>query len=292
MTDAVYETSLRDLPLLFRGKVRDVYDLDDHLLIVASDRVSAFDVILPDPIPGKGKVLTALTLFWLERFKNVVPSHQTSIAIEDVVSREDEREQLVGRSMVVKKSQPLPIECVVRGYLLGSGYKDYKKDQAVCGVPLPEGLQLAEKLPDAIFTPASKAEVGDHDENIDLKTVINKVGADLAEEVREISLQLYTEASLHAAKRGIIIADTKFEFGLREGKLLLIDEVLTPDSSRFWAKDSYQVGMSPPSFDKQIIRDYLETLDWNKKTPGPHLPAEIMKKAAARYQEVLKILTN
>ncbi len=288
----MYESNLKQFPLLFRGKVRDMYDLGDDLLIIATDRISAFDVILPKPILGKGIVLTKLTEFWLEHFKNIVPSHTSELKLNDVISDSKTFEELKDRTVVVKKAKPLPIECVVRGYLLGSGYKDYQNTGTVCGIELPKGLKLAEKLPEPIFTPATKAEQGDHDENIDFETASQLVGHALANKVRDISIQLYSEAAKYAEERGIIIADTKFEFGLLGDKLIIIDEVLTPDSSRFWDAKTYQVGVSPPSFDKQIIRDYLETLDWDKKAPGPELPDEVVQKASRKYQEVLEKLTH
>jgi phosphoribosylaminoimidazole-succinocarboxamide synthase len=289
----LFESSIKSLPLIGKGKVRDIYAVgDDKLLVITTDRLSAFDVILPDPIPEKGRVLTAVAEFWFGKLSHVVPNQLTGIDPESVVA-EHERDQVRGRSMVVKRLKPLPIEAVVRGYLIGSGWKDYQTTGTVCGIPLPAGLQLAQKLPEPIFTPATKAEVGAHDENIDFATVENLVGAELAAKVREVSLRLYREAAAHARIKGIVIADTKFEFGLDDtGRLYLIDEVLTPDSSRFWPADSYQVGVSPHSFDKQFVRDYLETLDWNKQAPGPSLPADIIEKTAAKYREALLRLTG
>ncbi len=294
MSDPLFESTIKSLPLVGKGKVRDIYAVgDDKLLVVTTDRLSAFDVILPDPIPDKGRVLTAVAEFWFGKLSHVVPNQLTGIEPEAVVESEEERAQVRGRSMVVKRLKPLPIEAVVRGYLIGSGWKDYQATGAVCGIPLPPGLQLAQKLPEPIFTPATKADVGDHDENIDYTTVEGLIGAPLAAKVREISIRLYREASAHARVKGIIIADTKFEFGLDEtGRLFVIDEVLTPDSSRFWPADSYQLGISPPSFDKQFVRDYLETLDWNKAAPGPRLPAEIITKTADKYREALIRLTG
>jgi phosphoribosylaminoimidazole-succinocarboxamide synthase len=294
VTDPLFESSIKSLPLLGRGKVRDIYAVDDDkLLIVTSDRLSAFDVILPDPIPGKGAVLTAVANFWFGKLAHIVPNHLTGIDPESVVSGEEEKAQVRNRSMVVKRLKPLPIEAVARGYLIGSGWKDYQTTGAVCGIELPAGLQLAQQLPDPIFTPATKAEMGDHDENIDYATVEKLVGAEMAKKVKEITLRLYREAAAFARVRGIIIADTKFEFGLdAEGRLSVIDEVLTPDSSRFWPADQYKVGISPPSFDKQFVRDYLETLDWNKQAPGPRLPAEITEKTGAKYREALTRLTG
>jgi phosphoribosylaminoimidazole-succinocarboxamide synthase len=303
----IFESSLSSLPLLGRGKVRDIYALgEDKLLIVTSDRLSAFDVVLPDPIPDKGRVLTAMANFWFERLAEVVPNQLTGIDPETVVSA-DEREQVRGRALVVKRLTPLPIEAVVRGYVIGSGWKDYQQTGAICGVALPAGLQQAARLPEPIFTPASKAEVGDHDENISFEqaqarcdAVLNdalqgtgKTGAELATEARDAALALYVRAAEHARERGIIIADTKFEFGVdAQGTLHLIDEALTPDSSRFWPADSYREGISPPSFDKQYVRDYLETLDWNKAPPAPHLPAEVIAHTADKYREAYQRLTG
>ena len=291
---ALYESSIASLPLLGRGKVRDIYSVDEQrLLIVTTDRLSAFDVILPDPIPGKGEVLTAVANFWFERLAHVVPNHLTGVDPESVVQGEAERAQVRGRAIVVRRLRPLPVEAVARGYLIGSGWKDYQASGAVCGIALPPGLKLAEKLPQPLFTPSTKAEMGSHDENIDFGRVEQLLGASLAATVRDLSLRLYTEAAEYARGRGIIIADTKFEFGQDEaGKLYLIDEALTPDSSRFWPADQYQVGSSPPSFDKQYLRDYLETLDWNKRAPGPKLPAEIISKTSAKYHEALSRLTG
>ena len=294
MTQPLFESSIKSLPLVGKGKVRDIYAVgDDKLLVIATDRLSAFDVILPDPIPEKGRVLTSVAEFWFGKLSHVVPSQLTGIDPESVVANEEERLQVVGRSMVVKRLKPLPIEAVARGYLIGSGGKDYQKTGKVCGIPLPAGLQLAQKLPEPIFTPATKAEMGAHDENIDYATVEKMIGAELAAKVRDVTLRLYREASAHARVKGIIIADTKFEFGLDDaGRLYLIDEVLTPDSSRFWPADEYKDGISPPSFDKQFVRDYLETLDWNKQAPGPHLPPDIIAKTAAKYHEALQRLTG
>ncbi len=303
----LYESSLTSLPLLGRGKVRDIYAVgDDKLLIVTSDRLSAFDVILPDPIPGKGKVLTQLANFWFERLGHILPNQLTGIDPETVVTAA-EREQVSGRSLVVKRLQPLPIEAVVRGYLIGSGWKDYQQTGAVCGIKLPAGLQLAARLPEPIFTPATKAEQGDHDENISfeqaqincgavLSTVLQgtgKNGAQIATEARDAALALYTQAAAYALTRDIIIADTKFEFGVdKQGVLHLIDEALTPDSSRFWPKDAWQLGSNPPSYDKQYVRDHLETLDWNKKAPGPRLPDEVIARTSAKYREACEQLTG
>jgi phosphoribosylaminoimidazole-succinocarboxamide synthase len=291
--DALYESSLKSLPRLGRGKVRDIYGVgDDKMLIVVSDRLSAFDVVLPDPIPDKGRVLNEMANFWFGKLGHIVPNQLTGIDPESVVKGEDEKAQVKGRSIVVKKLKPLPIEAVVRGYIIGSGWKDYQKTGKICGIELPKGLQQAQKLPQPIFTPATKAEEG-HDENISFEEVVKLIGKDLAEKVRDISIRLYKEASEYAATKGIIIADTKFEFGIdAKGKLVLIDEVLTADSSRFWPADSYQVGASPPSFDKQYVRDYLETLDWNKTPPAPRLPAEVIAKTSQKYREALERLTG
>jgi phosphoribosylaminoimidazole-succinocarboxamide synthase len=261
------------------------------MLIVTSDRLSAFDVILPDPIPGKGEVLTAVANFWFGKLGHIIPNQLTGIDPETVVAP-NEREQVRGRAIVVKRLKPLPIEAVVRGYLIGSGWKDYQSSGRVCGIPLPAGLQMAQQLPEPLFTPSTKAELGTHDENIDYATVEKTIGPALAAQMRDAALRLYKEAADYARTRGIIIADTKFEFGIDDnGRLYLIDEVLTPDSSRFWPADTYQVGTSPPSFDKQFVRDYLETLDWNKQAPGPKLPAEIIEKTTAKYREALQRLT-
>jgi phosphoribosylaminoimidazole-succinocarboxamide synthase len=292
MSPALYESSITSLPLLGRGKVRDNYAVgDDKMLIVTSDRLSAFDVILPDPIPGKGEVLTAVANFWFAKLGHIIPNQLTGIDPESVVAP-GEREQVRGRAIVVKRLKPLPVEAVVRGYLIGSGWKDYKATGSVCGIPLPAGLQMAQQLPEPLFTPSTKAELGTHDENIDYATVEKLIGPALAAQVRDATLALYKEAAAYALGRGIIIADTKFEFGLdAAGTLYLIDEVLTPDSSRFWPADTYRIGTSPASFDKQFVRDYLETLDWNKQAPGPRLPAEIIEKTTAKYREALARLS-
>jgi len=289
---ALYESRIASLPRLGRGKVRDIYAVDaDKMLIVVSDRLSAFDVVLPDPIPDKGRVLNEMANFWFEKLGHIVPNQLTGIDPQSVVSH-DEREQVKGRAIVVKKLKPLPIEAVVRGYIIGSGWKDYQKTGKVCGLSLPAGLQQAQKLPEPIFTPATKAESG-HDENISFDEAAKLIGRPLAEKVRAISIRLYKEASEFAATRGIIIADTKFEFGLDEkNELVLIDEVLTADSSRFWPADSYRVGMSPPSYDKQFVRDYLETLDWDKAPPAPKLPGEVIAKTSEKYREALQRLTG
>ncbi len=290
----MYEASIANLKPLYRGKVRDIYEIDAaHMLIVTTDRISAFDVVLPTPIPGKGEVLTAISNFWFARLSDVVPNHLAGLTLEEVLPDPSEREAVRTRSMVVRRLQPLPVEAIVRGYLIGSGWKDYQATGAVCGIRLPAGLALAEKLPEPVFTPSTKAAVGDHDENVSFEAVCDSIGTELAEQVRDISLRLYREAVAYALERGIIIADTKFEFGLdEEGTLTLIDEVLTPDSSRFWPVDGYRTGISPPSFDKQFVRDWLETLDWDKTPPGPAVPDEIAAKTAAKYREALERLTG
>ncbi|MCA1804615.1 MAG: phosphoribosylaminoimidazolesuccinocarboxamide synthase [Xanthomonadaceae bacterium] len=294
MLDVLFESRLSSLPLVYRGKVRDVYGVgDEHLLIVTTDRLSAFDVVLPDPIPGKGAVLTAVSGFWFKRMKDVVPNHLAELRLEEVLPDPGERAQVAGRAVVVKRLDALPVEAIVRGYLIGSGWKDYQKTGAVCGIALPAGLRQAEQLPEAIFTPSTKAAVGDHDENIDFDRTVGLIGRELAEQVRDVSLRIYREAADYARGRGILIADTKFEFGLdRDGRLTLIDEALTPDSSRFWPADRYQVGTSPESFDKQYVRDYLETLDWDKTPPGPKLPDEVIHRTAEKYREALERLTG
>jgi len=286
---ALHESSLTSLPLLHRGKVRDLYAVDDqHLLIVQTDRLSAFDVILPDPIPGKGEVLTTMSNFWLNKLQHVIPNHLTGIAPESVVKTDAERAQVRGRAFVAKKLKPLPIEAIVRGYLAGSGWKDYQKTGSVCGIKLPAGLREAEKLPEPLFTPSTKAAVGAHDENISFAQAVELLGEARANEVRDATLALYSEAANYAATRGIIIADTKFEFGVDEaGKLYLIDEALTPDSSRFWPADQYRVGSNPPSFDKQFVRDWLEASGWNKQYPAPDIPQDVLQKTADKYREAL-----
>jgi phosphoribosylaminoimidazole-succinocarboxamide synthase len=279
---------------LHTGKVRDIYEIDaGHMLIVTTDRLSAFDVVLPDPIPYKGHVLTEISEFWFRHTKSIVPNQLTTVSLDTLPLDPDERAMLEGRAIIVKRLKALPIEAVVRGYLIGSGWKDYQRTGAVCGITLPTGLQLAERLPQPLFTPASKAPAGQHDENISFADVEALVGPTLAAQVRDTSLALYDFAAAHARERGIIIADTKFEFGVDDaGQLVLIDEVLTPDSSRFWPADTYRVGISPPSFDKQFVRDYLETLDWDKKAPGPSLPPEIIAKTSEKYREALSRLTR
>jgi phosphoribosylaminoimidazole-succinocarboxamide synthase len=290
---ALYESQISSLPRLGKGKVRDIYAVGgDKMLIVTSDRLSAFDVVLSDPIPDKGRVLNAMANFWFDRLAEVVPNQLTGIDPESVVQGEEEKAQVRGRSVVVKKLKPLPIEAVVRGYIIGSGWKDYQKTGKICGIELPKGLQQAQKLAQPIFTPATKAEEG-HDENISFDEAAKLIGKDMAEKVRDISIQLYKAASEFAAEKGIIIADTKFEFGLDDkNELVLIDEVLTADSSRFWPADSYQVGISPPSYDKQFVRDYLETLDWDKTPPAPKLPPDVISRTSEKYREALHRLTG
>ena len=285
---------LQSLKLVHQGKVRDNYDVDDqHMLIVATDRISAFDVIMPTPIRGKGKILTAVTHFWLDKLAHIIPNHKSELELDQIITDKAERDSVADQAMVVKKLRPLPIEAIVRGYIIGSGWKDYQKTGAICGIELPAGLQLADKLPAAIYTPSTKADVGGHDENIDYNKTVELIGEELATQVRDVSLQLYSEAAEFALERGIIIADTKFEFGLDENdQLVLIDEVLTPDSSRFWPADSYQPGSSPESFDKQFVRDYLESLAWDKNPPGPELPDEIVDKTIEKYNEALQRLTR
>jgi phosphoribosylaminoimidazole-succinocarboxamide synthase len=288
MAAALYQSSIQSLPLLARGKVRDMYAVgDDKLLIIATDRISAFDVILDDPIPGKGQVLKELTDFWLEKLAHVLPNHSTGIEPQDVVAP-SERDQVIGRAVVVKRLKPILVEAVARGYLIGSGWNDYQATVSVSGIKLPAGLKQAGKLPEPLFTPAAKAEMGLHDENVDFAYVVNQVGQSMAERIREVTLRLYTEAAVFAATKGIMIADTKFEFGLdANGTLHLMDEVLTPDSSRFWPTADYKEGTSPPSFDKQFVRDWLETQKWGKTPPAPRLPADVITKTAAKYREAL-----
>ncbi len=293
--DTLFESHLTTLPLLHRGKVRDIYEVDDrHLLIVASDRVSAFDVILPDPIPGKGTLLTALSLYWFERTRHIVPNHLllAELRLDQIGLDPDELRQVHHRTMVVRRLEALPIEAIVRGYLIGSGWKDYQRTGTVSGIELPPGLKLADVLDHPIYTPSSKAAAGEHDQNISFRDTHALVGPQLAAGVRDAALQMYSEARQHAAKRGILIADTKFEFGVDEDRrLVLIDEALTPDSSRFWPADQWCPGDNPPSFDKQFVRDYLETLDWNKKAPGPHLPEDVIERTASKYREAHARLT-
>ena len=289
----LFETHLSSLTRIHQGKVRDIYDVDaQHILIVATDRLSAFDVVLPDPIPFKGEVLTRISAFWFDRTSAITPNHLSALRVEDIVTDGAERAQLAGRAMVVKKLKPLPVEAVARGYLIGSGFKDYVAHGSVCGVKLPAGLSLAERLPEPIFTPAYKAPAGQHDENIDYDAVVKLVGSEFAAEIARVTLALYRFAADHARARAIIIADTKFEFGVDQaGRLTLMDEVLTPDSSRFWPVASYKPGISPPSFDKQFVRDYLESLRWDKKPPAPHLPPQILLRTSENYREALRLLT-
>lgn len=281
------------LPLIHQGKVRDCFYLDDdHMLIVASDRLSAFDVVLPDPVPGKGALLTQISNFWFNQTRDIIDNHLTDVTVSDVFTDPQLIALLEQRSVVVRRLEPLPIEAIVRGYLIGSGWKDYLQTGAVCGIELPPGLQQADKLPKVLFTPSTKAAAGDHDENVEYEAIVKLVGDDLASQVKQVSLKIYDFASHYALERGIIIADTKFEFGLdSDGKLYLMDEVLTPDSSRFWPQDSWQPGSSPPSYDKQFVRDYLETLDWNKRAPGPLLPQKIIDATVQKYAEACNILT-
>lgn len=293
MEAAIFETHIQSLPFVHRGKVRDIYAVDDDkLLIVQTDRLSAFDVILPDPIPGKGKLLTALSAFWFAKLAHIIPNHLTGIAPESVVAAH-ERDQVADRAFVIRRLKPLPIEAIVRGYIAGSGWKDYQATGTICGIRLPAGLQQAEKIPGgAIFTPSTKAQAGLHDENIALAEVEQQLGKELTDKISEKAVQLYTEAADYAAQCGIIIADTKFEFGLdAAGALYLIDEVLTPDSSRFWPIDQYHAGISPPSYDKQFVRDWLETQDWNKKPPAPALPENVIRQTMEKYREALMRLT-
>jgi len=293
-TPTVFRTALRGLNRIHEGKVRDIYAVDaETMLIVTTDRLSAFDVVLPDPIPEKGRVLNEISNFWFGRTGHIVPNHLTDRPLESIVKDADERALLRGRTAIVRRLSALPIEAVVRGYLIGSGWKDYQRSGSVCGIALPSGLKQAERLPTPLFTPATKAAMGEHDENISYAEVVGLMGAELAARVRDTAIALYNFAAEHARNRGIIIADTKFEFGVTTaGQLTLIDEVLTPDSSRFWPADTYRVGTSPPSFDKQFVRDYLETLDWNKKAPGPRLPQDVIERTSENYREALARLTG
>lgn len=294
MPTTLSESRLPGLDLIHRGKVRDVYALSaQELLIVASDRLSAFDVVLPDPIPGKGEMLCQISNFWFGQTAHLVPNHLTGKDIATVLPAGTEHALYARRSVITKRLKPVPVEAIARGYLIGSGWKDYQATGQLCGIALPAGLRQAEQLPEPIFTPSTKAAVGDHDENISFDTLVAKVGGALAEQVREATLRIYRWASAYAAERGILIADTKFEFGTDEnGTLYIMDEMLTPDSSRFWPMDEYRVGISPPSYDKQFVRDYLETLDWNKTAPGPHVPAPVIQATAAKYAEALKRLAG
>ena len=294
MAQPLYESNLKSLKLRHRGKVRDIYDIDDrHMLIVTTDRLSAFDVVLSDPIPGKGAVLTAMSNFWFARTRKLIPNQLTDIPLAQVLKDPAERAQVEGQAVVVRKLKALPVEAIVRGYIVGSGWKEYQKSGTVCGIKLPGGLKEAEKLPEPIFTPSTKADIGQHDENISFDKACDILGKDIAERVKQAALAVYKDCAEYALTRGIIIADTKFEFGLDEkGTLTLIDEVLTPDSSRFWPADQYKPGANPPSYDKQYVRDWLEASGWNKKAPAPKLPAEVIAKTAEKYQEALRRLTR
>ena len=295
MTDeTLFESDIPSLPLLGRGKVRDIYGVDDdHLLLVTTDRLSAYDVVLPDPVPGKGEVLTRISRFWFDMTTDLAPNHLTDVEIADVVPDEDIARTLAPRSVVVRRLAPLPIEAVVRGYIIGSGWRDYLATGAVCGITLPANLEQAEQLDEPLFTPATKAAVGDHDENISFATASDMIGMKLAERVRDLSIAIYERAARYARERGIIIADTKFEFGLDAGgELYVIDEMLTPDSSRFWPESEYRTGISPPSYDKQFVRDYLDTLDWDKRPPGPNLPESVIQRTSEKYREALALLTG
>ena len=292
-SQAIIDTDLTDLQLLRKGKVRDVYDMGDSLLMIASDRISAFDVVMPNPIPGKGKVLNLISLFWFDIMKSVTDNHIISSNVEDFpASCQPYTDLLKDRSVLVKKAEPLPVECIVRGYVSGSGWNSYKESQSICGISLPAGLVESDRLPEPIFTPSTKAELGEHDINIDFEEAVNLVGKETAEKIRDLSLMIYQKGASLAAEKGIIIADTKFEFGISDGNIILIDEVLTPDSSRFWPKDAYQPGGAQKSFDKQYLRDYLLSLDWNKKAPGPQLPDEIIINTKKKYLEALTLLTS
>jgi phosphoribosylaminoimidazole-succinocarboxamide synthase len=293
MSQLVLQTDFPDLKLAARGKVRDIYDLGDSLLIVTSDRISAFDVIMNEGIPDKGYVLTQISTFWFRQMEDIIPNHIISTEVKDFPAAcQKYADVLEGRSMLVKKAQPLPAECIVRGYLSGSGWKDYKATGSICGIQLPPGLVESDKLPEPIFTPSTKAELGTHDENISFDEMVEMCGRDIAEQVREVTLKIYSKARDIADTKGIIIADTKFEYGIHDGKLIIIDECMTPDSSRFWPKDGYKPGGAQPSFDKQFLRDYLETLDWNKTAPAPPLPAEVIRKTGEKYMEALVKLTG
>lgn len=292
MEDVILKTEIYDIPLVKRGKVRDIYDLGENLLLIATDRISAFDVVLPNGIPGKGRVLTQISIYWFKQMEKIIPNHLVAVDVKDFPEKlKKYSEVLDGRSMLVKKTKPLPIECVVRGYLSGSAWKEYEKDRSICGIQLPEGLVNSSRLDEPIFTPTTKEEHG-HDMNITFEDVKRIVGDELANKLRDISLKIYSQAREIAEKKGIIIADTKFEFGLHNGTLMLIDELLTPDSSRFWSVKDYIPGKNQDSFDKQIVRDYLLTLDWNKTYPGPSLPDEVIEKTARRYREILEIITR
>ena len=293
-SDALFESDIPGLDLIARGKVRDIYSVDDDLLlIVTTDRLSAYDVVMPSPIPGKGRVLTQISLFWFDMMSDLIENQLTELTVDDVLPDSATAEPLRDRALVVKRLKPLPIEAVVRGYLIGSGWRDYLETGGTSGIDLPPGLEQAARLPEMMFTPANKAEAGEHDENISYDDVVDLIGQDLAERVRDISIAIYARAAEYALGRGIIIADTKFEFGLdNDGGLYLIDEVITPDSSRFWPVDGYETGISPPSFDKQFVRDYLDTLDWDKTAPGPDLPADVLEQTSTKYQEAYNRLTQ
>jgi phosphoribosylaminoimidazole-succinocarboxamide synthase len=292
-SDALFESSVAGLERVGRGKVRDIYSVDDdHLLIVTTDRLSAYDVVMPDPVPGKGQVLTQISNFWFEMMEDLIPNHLTDRKLDSIIAEDSMLQPLEQRSIVTRRLKPLPIEAVVRGYLIGSGWRDYQETGQVCGIELPPGLEQAARLPQTLFTPATKAEAGDHDENISFEMVQQMIGNDLAQKVRDVSVRIYERAAAYALGRGIIIADTKFEFGLDDqGQLYIIDEILTPDSSRFWPLSEYRTGISPPSFDKQFVRDYLDTLDWDRTAPGPRLPPEVIQQTGDKYREALRVLT-
>ena len=293
-SDTLFESTIAGLDRIGRGKVRDIYSVDDHhLLIVTTDRLSAYDVVMPDPVPGKGQVLTRISNFWFEMMEDLIPNHLTDRKLNSIIDDDELLQPLEQRSIVTRRLRPLPIEAVVRGYLIGSGWRDYQQTGQVCGINLPPGLEQAAKLPQTLFTPATKADAGDHDENISFETVQQMLGDDLAAQVRDVSIRIYERAAEYALGRGIIIADTKFEFGQDDqGRLFIIDEILTPDSSRFWPSSEYRTGISPPSFDKQFVRDYLDTLDWDKTAPGPRLPPEVIQQTGDKYREALRILTS
>jgi phosphoribosylaminoimidazole-succinocarboxamide synthase len=293
-SDTVFESTVAGLDQIGRGKVRDIYSVDDdHLLIVTTDRLSAYDVVMPDPVPDKGQVLTQISNFWFEMMEDLIPNHLTDRKLDSVIDDDDSLQALAQRSIITRRLRPLPIEAVVRGYLIGSGWRDYQQTGQVCGIELPPGLPQAAKLPQTLFTPATKAAAGNHDENVSFEIVQQMIGAELAEQVRDVSIRIYERAAAYALGRGIIIADTKFEFGQdAEGRLYIIDEILTPDSSRFWPLSDYRTGISPPSFDKQFVRDYLDTLDWDKTAPGPRLPPEVIQQTGDKYREALRVLTS
>ena len=294
ISDALFESSIAGLERVARGKVRDIYSVDDdHLLIVTTDRLSAYDVVMPDPVPGKGQVLTQISNFWFDMMEDLIPNHLTDKKLDSIIAEDAMLQPLEQRSIVTRRLKPLPIEAVVRGYLIGSGWRDYQQTGQVCGIELPAGLEQAARLPRTLFTPATKADAGDHDENISFETVQQLIGIDLAQQVRDVSVRIYERAAAYALGRGIIIADTKFEFGQDDqGQLYIIDEILTPDSSRFWPLSEYRTGISPPSFDKQFVRDYLDTLDWDRTAPGPRLPAEVIQQTGDKYREALRVLTS